>query len=431
MGRGVTTGPHTPAQINAFCIAAGGPNDFGVLQNAAAAVFSASRIQYLQTVPMRVGGAPADGANPTSYLIRGEDVFVQATGGGLSFLEIRPSSQIAQNLITITLGTKTGDRTTNNLGGINGGTLFLNGNQTFTCNMGVYGSVIVARGQLNWNNLNPDLQEIGGSIFIHTSTNPVYNLGLVDNGKFYFQNSIATTTRVASPGAMFSGMVAQDLTGSIACMGTGNLDWFVNLSTGRSTRFPKFSGQPTIGDLKYALSGFVVEPIWSGGSLRVFSAGTPADQGCPEFWRFDTKVVDIYGNPVADVPVYLESDVTGPHASALTLADGNIVFTNPASGVNNAVQVRDWWGGDNLTNTGVQARDRLFTLTVNGYADYPAFTPNPNYMTQKFRFEWPGRDQSPSGYAVDGGMFKKVVMPIRLLPGRPSRDPLWDECEVA
>lgn len=435
-GRGAATGPHTPAQIAAFCVGTGAPQDFDLMNGVNSAnTFSAFRLQYLQSVPVRVGGAAADGTNATSYLIQDCDVFVRSSAG-ISLLELRPSSEISPDQITITMGQKTGDRSTGNLGGIKGGTLHLNGTQVLYCNLGIYGSLIQTTSNFTiQNSVGASLQEFGGSLVQHdtAAVTPLFVLGTSDSvDNCFFENSTMTSRRTGS-GGMISTLEATSLKGTMLCQ--SGREYFINSNSGRSVKFAKLSGTPTKADMRMVVGGIfdavVVEPVWSGEApLRVVCRSSIASP-VGEWWLFDTKVVDVFGQPITGIPVYLESDIDGAVVSTTTLPDGNIVFNNPNADEDNAVLMREWFGSPNPAENTTEVRDRIFTLTVNGFKD-PGIPPIPGYMTYQSVFEWPGRDRDIDGsYVVDAGGYRRLLTVIEIVPGNPTRDPIWTECDVA
>lgn len=398
-----------------------------MLQNAAGQVFLAGRPQYLQTVPIVLGGQAADGTNPTSFLVKKCDVFVRNTT-----FSMRSSAQIAQNLLTFTMGVKTGSVAAGNLGGCDGGTFATSVSHIWSCNMGIYGSqMICSGGNFVFNNgAGADYMEFGGSIINHDGS-PTFNMGTNDTFQnVFFMNSNCSSVRGAT-GAMFSNIAAASLQGSVLCL--NNLQYFINASN-RNTRKVKLSsiaGTPTRADIRSATAGTATEVIWSGNApVRVSNGGLTPLTGFGEYWGFDVKIVNPDGEPLSGVPIYLESDLDPAGLlSTTTNADGNIVFTEVATQVDNNVLVRNHYGTSLGTDTGTLVADRVFTITVNGYAD-PLVTPLSTWETRIFKFEWPGRDRTESGYATDGGTFKIVLGPIRLGPGTPTRNPIYEECEV-
>jgi len=143
----------------------------------------------------------------------------------------------------------------------------------------------------------------------------------------------------------------------------------------------------------------LVRPIWSGATRFLFSGGTITPGNVRERWLFDTRVVDLNGDPVAGVLIKLTDALGNVQVNDVTDSSGSVNF---GSGITqNAVIVRDHY-----TTAGVYAvRDRSpFLMEVNG-------------GQQRYRFSWP---TDATGAFMDFG----DAIPLQYAAGGPTT---WNE----
>jgi len=410
-------GGHVAGQPHTFAeIAAAFPLEFAPMQSAAGATFSGTHFQYLCVVVCTIGHPTAGNANVTTLTdTSGADIF--SPSGRLQW-----SSANAATVYT-NLGTKIG--TGERMSGKNGCTIHQSGAQIFRGTVNMYGCFVDSLASvIQFLNGTGSGMEFGACIF-HTSSGYVIgnstsvNLGFYNSSLLYSGAGSAATS------------IAMNEAVNTVLGATAPVSFFQSASANRAINGLVFSGASTVADVRPTGTNpnwEMTNVTWSdtpgiprvAGSLAGW-ASLPED-GVHEYFFYDTKVVDQNGDPVAGIPVFISNDVELPGVvNTQTLADGNIVFTWNPTGHDNVLIARDHYA----TGTDTLTRDRLYTVTVNGYGG--AFPPSQLHQTVTFTFEWPGRDRFGASYVTDGGSFKKVMDVIPLPWGFPSQATTWVE----
>jgi hypothetical protein len=296
----------------------------------------------------------------------------------------------------------------------------------FRCNMGLYGCPVIAQGGIQFNTAGTATgHEIAGCKF--ESGGLGYILG--DGGTFTPYNSSFVYT---GSGSFMTNGVVTDSSGVI--LSATAPSFFLSSSAVGTKTFNRIilNGAVTTADFRMlsAAAGWQAADLeWSetpGKPRVIFTAAHAVAQGFTDYRTFDTKVVGPTGQSLQAIPIYVESDIDGPILDTQTGFDGQVVFTWVMTGVTNVLPVREYY---DPTGSGTITRDRLYTMTVNGFPG--TFSPNPNFATRKFVFTWAGRDRLGTGAQTDGGSFQKILDVIQLPAGSPSQAVLWDDCDVA
>lgn len=408
--------PHTWGEINtAF------PLEFALMQTAAGATF-VGRPQYYCVVDLTIGD-PGGGGNFTSLVDTNVDIYSPV--GSASQSRLRFGSVASAGATTMQLGTKIGTGTKSD--GKAGCAIYTGGAAAirFRCNLALYGCFISAGGAIQFNTAGTSTgHEIAGC---KMQAGNSYVLG--DGGVFNIYNSSLAYT---GTGAFMTNAVVTDSFGTILSATAPSLFFSSSAIGTKSFNRLTLNGAVTTADfrLQGSASGWQAADLTfseTPGLPRVlFTSAHSVTQGFTDYRTIDTKVVDPAGLSLQAIPVSVTSDIDGLILDTQTGADGNIVFTWTMTGVANVLPVREYY---DAAGTGTIVRDRVYTMTVNGYGG--TFAPNPNYKTRRFVFRWAGRDRLGSGYQVDGGSFQKILDVIQLSPGSPTRGVAWEECDVA
>lgn len=410
--------PHVWSEINAAY-----PVEFSALQDAAANVYSATHKQYLTTSPLMFGHPTAGNTNATSLVdTTGADIFNKSTAGqsNLRFTNVNNTSSI-----TFTLGTAIGSG--KKMSGKQGGTIHSLLTPSFACNLNLFGCFFDGAAGFTVNNGNGVTVQIAGCTFLAGGS---YALGGGGNGSFTVYNTSFNSNTTVN--FCTSAAITDSYNMIWAC--TAPTAFFVSAAPLRKFRKVTFSGAVTLTDIRIsnAPGDFHegVDLVWSdtAGKPRIISVPITT-AALSDYRTFDLKIVDPDGHALSGIPIYVESDVDGAVLDDVTEGDGNVVFTNTPISYDNVLKVRRYYDPTGSTSGAtVQIEDRVFTLWVNSYKG--SATPNGSYQTRHLKFEWPGRDRFGSGYQIDGGSFLPTITVVRLDPGIPTRNPIYDECEV-
>lgn len=351
----------------------------------------------------------------------GADIF--SPNGSTAQSRLRFS--IANSPPTFTLGTKigTGKKASGCRGGsIHGGTTQLRLNAVLS----LYGCFLDSAGSIAINNTSGQTVDIAGCTFDAVGS---YVLG-ANPGTFTVYN---TTFNSTTNGTFCTSCAVSDSYNMVWAAAAPSA-FFLSASPNRSFRRAILSGAVTQGDIRLnngARDYQAVDLTWSDtpGKPRLIS-NAPAPDVMFDYHTFDCKVVDSDGNALSGIPVYMENSVDGAVLDDVTEADGNVVFTNGPISVDQVLLVRKYrdttGSADGST---MQIVDRTFTLWVNSYKS-GTNPPVAGRETKKIIFEWPGQDRLGTGYQTDGGSFLPVMTVVRLDPGSPSQNPLYEECLV-
>lgn len=405
---------YTFAEINtAF------PNDFELAVGATTGLGAGTiRKQYISGVNLTIGGQAADGTNATTLQDSNCDVYFR-TGNVLSYRNI-PS----------VLKTQFGTKIASTAGGVSYVSgrdgVFIeqaSGNLVYRGQFLMYGSEsFVDSGNLQFldsgasgaSEMAGCIQRCGSSVGMVIGNNATANFDVYN-----------TTFASTSTGTFVSAMSLRNTDNLIfACAAPAS--FFVSGAANMKVSNIQLIGAPTTSDIRWTGGGgtawYIYQPQFSGSAIvpRFSGVGPPSSTPTQEFWYFNVKVCDPFGNPITGVPVRLSSDIDGNVVDTKTFGDGDIGFTHTDSGFSNGVRVRDHYGQVSYAFT-----DRTFTATINGYGG--AFPPLAGYNTSIVKFEWPGRDVFQGAFQLNGGEFKACIMPVTLTPGMPLLATQWTE----
>lgn len=406
--------PHTWAEINAAY-----PVEFAIMQDAAANVFSATHRQYLCTADLMIG-SPTIGATNTTTLTdtSGADIFSPNGTGGQSRLRFTTANNFNNQIFNI--GTKIG--TGKKAIGKQGGSIHSGGTLNIRADASVYGTFFDIAGNITFQTGSSTASEYAGCLFVTTG---IFVLG-TGGGSLKFYNCSAGTTSGVNLITASSMNDAYNFTFGATAPSRYLFTTSSNLKLSGMT----LVGAPTVCDLELRApsasnNAFDVTYTDTPGIPRIQTNSVTADL-LDDYRTFDVKVVDPNGNALSGIPVYMETDIDGGILSAATNADGNIVFTDNPTSVDQVILVRRYYN-DNGLIVEAATQDRVFTLWINSYKDAGVYAPNLGYETQTYKFEWPGRDRLGTGYQTDGGSFQKTLDVIKLAYGIPSAGTLWVE----
>jgi hypothetical protein len=394
------------------------------MQSAAGMTFGINRAQYICAVDLMLGHPTAGNGNSTSIVDTNVDLF--SPTGTATQTRFRCTTANAANAQTLILGTKIGS--SSKMLGKDGCTLHcIGGGPRLRCTLGFYGGFLYSSSGLQLQNSGTSYQEIAGSTFLMSGN---VTCGNGTSGPLRIYNT--TFGSIAGAGTtIFTSMFAEESYGFL--IGATAPDRFYNSNSSlRTFRNMMLSGAPVLADIRLQGGATNYEAVNFGwtetpGIPRIqWSSPHSIENGLHDRWTYDTKVVDKDGMALSGIPVLISSDVDGTLVDTTTLADGNISFLFQVGSVNNVLPVRDYYTDDGSTTL---TQDRIFTVRVNGYGG--TTSPNLAYETAIFKFEWPGRDRLGAGYQADGGSFQKTLDVVRLRPGTPSTQSLWDSCEVS
>lgn len=410
-------GPHTWAEINAAF-----PLAFAILQTAAGATYSASRVQYLCVTDLFFGD-PLGGTNFTSLVDVNSDIY--SPTGTTAQTRLRFTAAVSANLTKMVLGEPIGAG--ERMVGKKGCNIYATSSLRFRCTLGLYGCYVESTANMQFVNLGSDYQEIAGCVlFVRGGGGNNFVFGTADAGPITMWNTAVASESVFT---MCSSIQVSDSANVVlGCAVPQN--FYSSASPLRKFTRMSLSGAPTISDTRFTSgTGYQLTNFgWSntpGIPRMTLPNDVTADNGQHEFWSIDTKVVDENGLSVAGVPIFASNDVEGDVLDTITQGDGNIVFTYNPTGKQNVLPVRDWY----TVGATVRTRERTYTVTVNGYMS-GIYQPNPNYQTRQFQFKWPGIDLYGTSYQANGGTFKPIDDIIMLSPGVPTKGSAWTECSV-
>jgi hypothetical protein len=401
------------------------PNDFQSMVGAVSGLtWGGIRKQYLSNVPIRLGGQDSDGTAPTSIKDSNCDVYFRT--GSLEYRTIGYTPALLRTMFGTRIASAIGSD--ERVGGKDGVDILTRTTQQFRGLILLYGSECFADGgNVQFIDSGASgFSEIAGCIF-RTSSSYVIGNNVIPQMDVY--NSTFEGTGV---GNLVTGLAIRK-SDNVVFSATGPQTFITSGSINLALSNAQFIGAPTLADLRWSGGGTnwrLYNPGFSetvGVPRFISTAGPPITNPTKELWYFNTKVVDIAGTPIMNVPVRMESDVDGPTpVDTKTFGDGDIGFVDPGTGIESAIVVRDHYAdGSNQ----YQVRDRTYTIWVNAYGG--AFPPLMGYETKRIVFQWPGRDVFQHAYQAGGGEFNVVSMPIMLLNGNPTSPALWDECHVA
>lgn len=412
--------PHTWAEINAAY-----PVEFAIMQDAAGNTFSGTHRQYLCTADLMIGNPVIGNANTTTLTdTTGADIFSPNGSGGQSRLRFTTVNGFTNQKFNI--GTKIG--TGKKSAGKQGGS-FHSGSQALTirADANVYGSFFDCGGNIVFQTNSSLASEYAGCTFVIAGT---CVLGTGGGTLKFYNCSLGSNTAVNMITA-----AAMDDADNFVIAATAPIRFYLSSASNAKFIGLTFIGAPSVCDLSFNTpsggnNGFDLTYSDTVGVPRIMSNTVGADI-FDDYRTFDVKVVDSNGNALAGVPVYMESDIDGAVLSTSTNADGNVVFTNGPTGIDQVILIRRYYNLDIVASPiPAVTEDRVFTLWINSYKDSGVYPPLDNYTTKSFRFEWPGRDRLGTGYQTDGGSFQKVLDVIELPYGHPSGTQ-WVERVVA
>lgn len=393
--------------------------DFPLLQTAAGATYSATHRQYLPAVTVNFGHPTSGNSNATSFVdTSGCDLF--GIGTRLQWPAANAGTQ------TFVMGTQIGDGV--RMSGKNGGSIHQSGNIIFRGNVGLYGCFVDGTGNIQFlNGTASSYMKVAGCTISTSGAAGAFVLGNSDNPEFEIRNNTFVSATTGNVVTSADGMVSS---GNVLAA-TAPATFFTSSNQTRLLNRFTLSGAVTVGDIRMNAGGTgweLVDITWSGtsGKPKVVSNGPTLGEGSIDYRTFDVKVVDVNGNPLSGVPVFVTSDYFGNILDDVTETDGNVPFTDVSVGLDNILPVREYYTADAGATTSYQ--DTVITLIVNSFDG--SATPLSNYETKRINLEWPGRDRSATGYEADGGHFLTAICVVQLREGSPVGTPRWTECEL-
>lgn len=415
---------YTIGEINAAF-----PNDFELMVGTVSLnQWGGPRKQYLQNVPVVIGGQNTDGTNPTWLQDTNCDIYIRA---GASFT-YRTAGYSASNFKT-TFGTRIASAIGGDtfVSGIDGVDFMVSGsNLVVRGQMLLYGSEVYANGG-NVQLLDASSagnSEIAGCIF-RTSGSYVIGNNVTPSMDVYNSTFGSTAGTLSN---IVTSITVRKTDNMIFACATPNA-FIRTAAVSLNLQNVQFIGDPVSSDLVWAAGGgsgwHLMNPKFSSQAPYFSGAGPALVNPTQEYWYFNVKVCGPSGQPLANIPVTLYSDVDGasPLVDTKTFGDGDIGFTEGTTGFGNAVLVRDHYNqvaGDTIW----LKRDRTYSIVLNGFDG--TFPPVAGHQTRGFKFEWPGRDVFQGAFLRNGGEFKMCIMPVTLPDGAPSRSVSWDECDL-